>query len=456
MARELYSEQLPVVLLEPQTARTSSALQSTAPTSLRARLVWTPSPARLLFTLADLTDSLFLLTHSLDTNGYAAMRDAQALRVDFDHFPHHFAQLLKKPEHNSQFMAVLDFSASSSAHSFEILQLSEFKMLTHVHILMQKAPHQELLAAVAETAREARIARDDANAHAQDLQRTLDRQRDQIETLRNDSATLTTQVRANEVLQREHNELRNQLDHMTQLLDRERNTQEQLRRDISTLQRDRNTAEQEATTAKRARQQLDEQLAEAQEEASDKQQVQKELDDVRAELTQLASKYEVATAEIHKGNSIIERLQTQITNMRTKAKLKTAIIEKQEQAVQLHEQQLAESQREIRRATDKMAMLEVEKDGLAQRLQSARTKLEENATLLASDQQVIAYLNRELNQRAMMSDTKTSSRSSRRRRRQEDDGYRPSSSSGNDSGIMSPSAAVQEVAAAMPPPPAVS
>lgn len=50
---------------------------------------------------------------------------------------------------------------------------------------------------------------------------------------------------------------------------------------------------------------------------------------------------------------------------------------------------------------DRAALLEVEKDGLSERLKSASRKLEENAAVLASDQQVIAYLNRELNERAI-------------------------------------------------------
>ena len=125
-------------------------------------------------------------------------------------------------------------------------------------------------------------------------------------------------------------------------------------------------------------------------------------------VEQVTAQRDSAVAEIRKGNKVIstlqERVRAQQTQIRTheadaksaraKGRVKGALIAKLEERI-------SSLERDSRRVRDRAAMLEVEKDGLQGRLSSAMSKLEENRATIDSDQQVIAYLNRELNDRLM-------------------------------------------------------
>ena len=78
---------------------------------------------------------------------------------------------------------------------------------------------------------------------------------------------------------------------------------------------------------------------------------------------------------------------------RAKAKVKSKVLQKQEEKVKQLELRNSQLEREARKFRDRSALLQVEKDGLEQRLAVATSKLRRNAIVLASDQQVIAFLN---------------------------------------------------------------
>jgi hypothetical protein len=78
------------------------------------------------------------------------------------------------------------------------------------------------------------------------------------------------------------------------------------------------------------------------------------------------------------------------------------VLERQEEAVEGEERRAAALERDARRARDRIDMLELERDGLAARLAAAKEKMEEAEAMQATNQRVIAYLNRELNERAIV------------------------------------------------------
>ena len=147
--------------------------------------------------------------------------------------------------------------------------------------------------------------------------------------------------------------------------------------------------------------------------------------------------FEETRAKLQNANALIDRrkeetmkIEERVETLLNKGRVRTAIIERQEEELNAREEKIAQLERELRRAQNRVALLEDEKEGLADRLAKAHSKLEENATLRANDQHIITYLNKELNEKAITGGTRPTPKFGRRRRQSENsNGYKPSSSS---------------------------
>lgn len=261
--------------------------------------------------------------------------------------------------------------------------MAPFKAITHIDIPMQHASHAQLIATLADLAR--------AGAASAARERSL-----------------------NQSLQSNHTDLQNVNARV-----------KKLEADLSNAQRDLQHALHESSNCEQLRHQVakrEDQLAQLPAQQQQIQELTTQRDHLQSQLPVLEQTVQThlsqietlkqqvekvtqqrneACSEIEKGNQIIDRLHNEVRTLRSKSRIKSALIQKQELVIKQRDASLSELQREIVRVRDRAALLHVQKEGVDSRLNAALTKLEENRAVLQSDQQVIAYLNRELNERVM-------------------------------------------------------
>lgn len=400
MSRELFRAEVPVSVSSRHSAPNGSGV---AAISLSAALTLSPA-ATLTFTLADLRDRLFHLSFELTSADYPAVRDAQALRVDFAAFPHRFAELLRKPaaepDSFSAFLVLPENPADGAPH-FSIFERNNFKNLKHLELFLTISTDLVVRRAIADRAKraESQAAAEEAiatqaRADREEALKALQQAEERECGLRNEVAELARQnaeeAAANAGLRRE-------VDAAVAL--RHRVTELE-----STLQeREKNIAELRGRleSSDGLRQELDEAREAFKTEVAAREKQVKDTSVLQLEIAEADQKIRDAVSEIEKGNTIIGRLEENLKDSRQKVRVSSAVIERQETAVLMHERKIAELERDLRKAQDGLEMMTLERDGLSARLKAAKEKIEENDVLQATNQQVIAYLNRQLNRRAM-------------------------------------------------------
>ncbi|KAJ0402844.1 hypothetical protein ATCC90586_004531 [Pythium insidiosum] len=117
-----------------------------------------------------------------------------------------------------------------------------------------------------------------------------------------------------------------------------------------------------------------------------KQEIEESLKMYRDNHARLQQKLEMSVAEINKGNDIIERIQSENRTLKAKMKMKGKILKQQEQLI---------DEKQIQREE---ALLELKSSREDDRIKELSQKLEESSKLLASNQQVISWLNKEINE----------------------------------------------------------
>ncbi len=121
----------------------------------------------------------------------------------------------------------------------------------------------------------------------------------------------------------------------------------------------------------------------------------------KSSLDKLESKFQASVSEINKGNDIIQRIHAEQRQLRSKLKVKGAIMAKQEEhlagkekEIDLARAQQRELESGLSRANDTIARNE-------QELLRVKGSLAEANKLLKSNQQVINWLNKEINELQM-------------------------------------------------------
>lgn len=127
--------------------------------------------------------------------------------------------------------------------------------------------------------------------------------------------------------------------------------------------------------------------------------VEETVSTYKAQVQQLEEKFQLSAQEIEKGNQIIEHLQATCRNLKAKLRVKTAALAAQEKGVvelerqiETHKRAEVESKTHLEHITDKHR-------NSGNEVEVLKEKLDEAHKLLSSNQQVIEYLNRQLNER---------------------------------------------------------
>jgi spindle assembly abnormal protein 6 len=121
------------------------------------------------------------------------------------------------------------------------------------------------------------------------------------------------------------------------------------------------------------------------------------LASTKAAHERLQSKLEGGIAEIHKGNTIISQLQTELRACKSKLKAKASIVRQQEQLLAERHDEKLRTQHQLDSTRAELDAKEAARKGLAQQLEEAAEKHVEQQQLLKQNQQVIQWLNKEIN-----------------------------------------------------------
>lgn len=426
----LLSASVPFVLLPHDAPHTPTA--TGPPTNISVLLTHSPADDTLTLTLSDLSTRLLLLRNVLTATRYTPLRESQSLLIDFAAFPNHLCDLFHHASSAPDYVATLRLPPAMTnlpgppadqQHDphldvafLRIIQTSHVKSITHIELSLRRASHEELVAAVAARAREAQLAEDRARDMGEALSQARDQARREASRAEETIQGLEDSVQRLEDRLRQSDQIESRATHLEAEVNR-------LNQALAQSEQDTRDARSEADALAKVREEM-ERLHQASESAQEEIARSREdirhaiieRDEARRECERIRGERDEATSEIARGNAIIERLQGEIHTARAKNKVKAAVITRQEQTVRQLEARVAELERGVQRSRDQVALLEVEKDGLNDRLTSAMRKLEENVAVLASDQQVIAYLNRELNER-VAGDAGATVRSTERERR---------------------------------------
>uniref|UniRef100_A0AAV1USV2 Spindle assembly abnormal protein 6 N-terminal domain-containing protein n=1 Tax=Peronospora matthiolae TaxID=2874970 RepID=A0AAV1USV2_9STRA len=112
----------------------------------------------------------------------------------------------------------------------------------------------------------------------------------------------------------------------------------------------------------------------------------------------LQQKLELSVSEINKGNEIIDRIQNESRTLKSKMRMKAKIIKQQEQFVKEKQLQLEESSLEMKSTKEDIRKRDEHILHLKGTIKELSQKLEDSNKLLASNQQVITWLNKEINE----------------------------------------------------------
>jgi spindle assembly abnormal protein 6 len=118
----------------------------------------------------------------------------------------------------------------------------------------------------------------------------------------------------------------------------------------------------------------------------------------KGQHTQLTSKLESSIAEINRGNSIIQKLQSDYRNARAKIKLKSNVLKQQEQLLDDRRRAAEELQRKLSQCERQCDKLENDLRSKSEEMRDMTDRLSASNQLLEQNQQVITYLNKEMNE----------------------------------------------------------
>jgi len=111
----------------------------------------------------------------------------------------------------------------------------------------------------------------------------------------------------------------------------------------------------------------------------------------------LQEKLRESGAEMTRGNALIARLQNEVKQLRDKSKSKSDLIGRLEENIQELRSKVAEMERQSLFERDATLLSKTQNELFKKQLDEANEKIQESAKLISSNQEVIAYLNEEIN-----------------------------------------------------------
>ncbi|XP_072172783.1 spindle assembly abnormal protein 6 homolog [Diadema setosum] len=129
-----------------------------------------------------------------------------------------------------------------------------------------------------------------------------------------------------------------------------------------------------------------------------KAQLEESLHHKKALILKLEGSLKSASQEVLKGNEIIRKLQGELKAAMAKMKLKNAVTSKQEKLLEERSQTLHRTEEERDGLKKKAESLETENERLKESIERMTSKLEESKQLLKTNENVITWLNKQVNE----------------------------------------------------------
>ncbi|XP_025109609.1 spindle assembly abnormal protein 6 homolog [Pomacea canaliculata] len=121
------------------------------------------------------------------------------------------------------------------------------------------------------------------------------------------------------------------------------------------------------------------------------------------EVNKLEGKVRAMTEELKKGNEIIKKLQAEIKNYHTKVKLRTQIATEQERLLGEKDQELETLRQDLAITKEALKQKSDENKSLNDNLENTTQKLQECQKLLKTNENVIQWLNKQINEQQLLS-----------------------------------------------------
>ncbi|XP_053929082.1 spindle assembly abnormal protein 6 homolog isoform X2 [Cuculus canorus] len=118
----------------------------------------------------------------------------------------------------------------------------------------------------------------------------------------------------------------------------------------------------------------------------------------QSHIEKLETTIKSLSAELLKANEIIKKLQGDLKTLMSKLKLKNTVTIQQEKLLAEKEERLQKQQRELQEMEQSLKMKEQEVCKLQEQLETTVQKLEESKQLLKTNENVITWLNKQLNE----------------------------------------------------------
>ncbi|KAK3091357.1 hypothetical protein FSP39_019232 [Pinctada imbricata] len=133
-------------------------------------------------------------------------------------------------------------------------------------------------------------------------------------------------------------------------------------------------------------------------EQEKKQKYESDLDQKYRENQRLENKVKAMSEELMKGNEIIKKLQGEIKNYHAKIKLRSQIATEQEKLLGEKDQELEKLRQDLAITKENLRQKDDESRKLSDRLETTVQKLEESKQLLKTNENVIQWLNKQINE----------------------------------------------------------
>ncbi|XP_039273507.1 spindle assembly abnormal protein 6 homolog [Styela clava] len=130
-----------------------------------------------------------------------------------------------------------------------------------------------------------------------------------------------------------------------------------------------------------------------------KSQSEQRISEQQTQIRKLENTIKTMSEELLKGNEIIKRLQGELRGYMGKVKLRNEVTTRQEKLIGEKEQTMEKLKRDLDTATNNVKSREDEIGKLKNQLETTIEKLEESRGLLKTNENVISWLNKQLNER---------------------------------------------------------
>ncbi|KAM9283844.1 spindle assembly abnormal protein 6 homolog isoform 3-T3 [Morus bassanus] len=372
--------------------------------------------------LTDDTDPFFLYNLVISEEDFQSLKSQQGLLVDFSAFPQKFIDLLQQciqeqKKDIPRFLLQLVSSASLLDHtpvSLNVVETNPFKHLTHLSLKFLPGNDAEIKKFLAsclkclkedKTMLEEKLRRteEDLSRQLSYTQQSLSEKSRELDKLKNEWTSYTTALtntHTQELTNEKERALQAQAQYQQQHEQQKKELENLHQKSVQQLQNRLSELEVINKDLTERRYKGDSTVRELKAKLSGLEDVilEESTEKKQSHIEKLETTIKSLSAELLKANEIIKKLQGDLKTLMSKLKLKNTVTIQQEKLLAEKEERLQKEQRELQETGQSLRMKEQEVCKLQEQLETTIQKLEESKQLLKTNENVITWLNKQLNE----------------------------------------------------------